>query len=181
MSPRRRLPSTRFYVWSFIVLLVAVRVIAATNWRERRTFEDAPLREASCEVVRVVSGNKLIVRQSHLPEPVTVRLLSTQAANEEQDGPSLAQQAMAFTRDFVTRGTVRLRLDQHRLDRQGNYLAYVEVADEQLNEALLDAGLARFIHFPGNSQAMDRRLGDAERAAKSAKLGIWSGSDVAAQ
>ncbi len=174
MSPRRRLPSPRFYVWSFIALLIAIRAIASSSSPEQRSFADAPLREGSCQVVDVLAGDTLLVRQEHLPEAVTVRLLSTQAAGIATDGQAIAEEATRFTREFVGAGDVQLRLDNHRLDRHGRYLVYVEVAGEQLNGALLAAGLARFVHFPGNSQAMDRRMSEAQRSAQNNQIGLWA-------
>lgn len=170
--PRRRLWSARTWVWLGIVTLVALRTFTAAPADGQRDFTVTPLQAGRCEVKRVLSGDTLVVTQPHLSDAVTLRLLSTQAISAEEN-PALAAEAKRFAEAFVARGEVTLRLDNHRLDSAGRYLAYVECGGEQLNEGLLAAGLARFYYFPGNSPSFDRRLQDAQASAQAAKLGIW--------
>jgi endonuclease YncB( thermonuclease family) len=171
--PRRRLPSPRFWFWLCIGALVVLRVLTLSRADGQRDFRVEPLREGFCRVVRVLSGNQLLVVQDERQGEVVVHLLSTQAPLPE-DEPALVDAARRFTESFVARGEVSLMLDNHRLDSAGRYLAYVECGDQQLNEALLSTGLARFFYFPGNSASMDRRLKHAEAAAREAKLGVWA-------
>jgi endonuclease YncB( thermonuclease family) len=142
--------------------------------RGQRDFTIAPVREGPCRVLRVLEGNTLLVVPDGQTREVTIKLLSAQAPQVDADGLALVVAARRFTAEFVARGPVDLRLDNHRLDAQGNYLAYVECGGAQLNEALVAAGLARFYFFPGNSASTDRRLQDAEEAAQAARLGIWN-------
>lgn len=171
--PRRRLPDATFWFWLGLGTLILVRAITYTSAAGVRDFSVSPLREGPCRVVRVISGNLLVVVQDETQGEVTVHLLSTQTPEAETDGQALVEAAQRFTEAFVARGDVQLGLDNHRLDSAGRYLAYVECKGEQLNEALLSAGLARFYYFPGNSPSMDRRLKDAEDAARLASRGIW--------
>ncbi|MFV1964654.1 MAG: thermonuclease family protein [Pirellulaceae bacterium] len=83
-------------------------------------------------------------------------------------------EASAFTRKFVARGPVHLRLDKRRQDRFGRFLAYVYVGDRMLNEELVRSGMARVSTFPGDSAPVTRKLRDAEREARAARRGIWS-------
>lgn len=171
--PRRRLWSARSWVWLCIAVLVALRVMTLSRAAGERDFSVSPLHEGACEVRRVLNGDTLLVFQGAEQGEVMLRLLSTQSIPAEEDA-ALAAQAKAFTERLVARGDVTLRLDNHRLDAHGRYLAYVDCAGESLNEHLIAAGLARFYYFPGNSPSTDRRLKDAEAAAQVAKVGIWS-------
>ena len=56
----------------------------------------------------------------------------------------------------------------------GQFLAYVRVDGELLNESLVRQGLARAAPYPGDSQARARRIEQAEGAARQSRLGIWS-------
>lgn len=172
MPPRRRLWSPRTWVWLGIATLIALRVLTFSRAEGQRIFTVSPVSEGPCPVVRVVSGDTLVVRQDPQPGEVVVRLLSTQVVPIEENA-ALAAAARQFAERFVARGVVTLRLDNHRLDTRGRYLAYVECQGEQLNEALLAAGLARYVYFPGNSASLDRRLQDAETAAQNVKAGVW--------
>lgn len=164
--PHRRLPPTSFWCWSLVALL-AVMNFAIPPWQAPRGFADAPLRAGPGVVVEILPDHTLLVRQPHLPRPVAVRLL-----NVEID-PAQNGDAAALVTDVVVNAQATISLDNHRLDRDGNYLAYVTAEGQQLNEALLRAGLARFVYVPGNSESMQRRLKNAEEAAKQGRRGLW--------
>jgi endonuclease YncB( thermonuclease family) len=155
----------------FIGILAVLRLLASSNLRGQRGLDAPPLRDGDCRVVQVLSSDKLLVRQPHLSTDVRVRLLGAHSTSEE-DG-ELADSARQWTRGFVAGRQVTLQFDNHRLDRDGCYLAYVWADGEQLNSALLAAGLARYDYVPGNSAAMDRSLRQAEAAARQARAGIW--------
>jgi endonuclease YncB( thermonuclease family) len=168
--PRRKLPSTRFWFWTGVATLVVLRVLTYSHASNQRDFSVPPLRNGPCRVVRVLSGNQIVIVQDEAQGEAIVRLLSTQTPPE---GHPLFDQAKRFTAAFLDGDSVQLKLDNHRLDSEGRYLAYVECDGEQLNEALLSVGLATFYDFPGNSASVDRRLKDAEAFARSEKLGLW--------
>jgi endonuclease YncB( thermonuclease family) len=169
---RLRLPPNRWWFWIGVAVLVLLRVITYSPARGQRDFAVEPIREGPCQVMRVISGDTLIVVQDETRGEITIKLLSTQAP-QQKDGVAFAEEAKQFTETFLSRGKAQLKLDNHRLDSHGRYLAYVECDGQQLNQALLSAGLARFYYFPGNSASMDRRLKEAEEAARAAELGLW--------
>lgn len=171
-GPRRRLLSPRSWVWLGIGTLVLLRVLTLSRAEGQRSFTVEPLVAGPCRVVRVVSGDTLVVVQPPRAGEVVIRLLSTQAIAPGED-TALAESAARFAREFVADREVSLRLDNHRLDARGRYLAYVEAEGLQLNEQLIAAGLARYVDFPGNSASVERRLRDAEASAKSNRLGCW--------
>jgi hypothetical protein len=74
-----------------------------------------------------------------------------------------AEQALRFTRRFVTGGTVRLRLDRRQQRADDTFLAYVYVGDRCLNAELVRQGLARPDTHPADSGEMVRLI---ERAAE---------------
>ena len=85
-----------------------------------------------------------------------------------------ALEATQFTREFVAGGRVWLRFDRRRVDKYQRRLAYVLVQDQLLNEALLRAGLARTMIYPGDSETIARRLRAAEQAARQNRRGVWA-------
>lgn len=171
--PRRRLPSPRCWFWLGVGTLVALRVLTLSRADGQRDFSVPPLREGPCRVVRVISGDTLMVMQDEQQGEVLLRLLGVEAADAARDGQPLATEAHRLTKAFVGRGETRLVLDKHRLDERGRYLAYVQCRGESLNEALLLAGLARFKPTPGHSASMQRRLKEAEEAAQASRVGLW--------
>ena len=171
--PRRRLFPWQFWAWTFAVYVAILRTLAASPAVTERRFEVPSLAPGPCQVVEVTSGDTFVVRPKGSDEDVVARLLSTQAATAEQDGADRAVEAQKFARDFLAGRAVQLRLDNHRLDSRGRYLAYLEADGELLNLALIEAGLARFYFFPGNSASTDRRLSNAQEAARIARRGLW--------
>ncbi len=138
-----------------------------------RTIEPAPLAEGIYRVQRVVDGDTLIVA----PHTI-VRLIGVDApetVKPEHPIEPWGPEASAFTRGFVSGGTVRLTFDRERLDRFGRRLAYVWVDEAMLNEELLRRGLARYESHFHYSEAMKRRFRQAQREAQSEHVGIWSG------
>ena len=84
--------------------------------------------------------------------------------------------ATAFTREFVSGGSVRLEFDGEPRDKYGRILAYVWVGNRMLNEELVRAGLARAeMQYP-YSAAAKARFRRVEAEARSAGRGLWSGS-----
>jgi len=169
-----------------LILLVAALVIVILarvgyDWLFRE--DSAPLTAGPCEVVRVVDGDTIIVRQQSQPpdrprvREARVRLLGIDTpetvkpnAPVEPWGP----EATEFTKRLTAEGNVRLELDKRRIDRYGRSLAYVYVGDRLLNEELVRAGLARVSVYPGDSATIERRLRAAEAEARKAERGIWS-------
>lgn len=155
------------------------------------------LQAGPCEIVRVVDGDTLVVRQSQVPldlhggsrisdkraEQFRVRLLGVdtpETVKEDSPVEAWGPEATAFTREFVRRGKASIELDKRRTDRFGRSLAYVYVGEELLNVELVRAGLARVSHYPGDSMAKLRLLREAEAEARYAERGIWNERAAAA-
>jgi micrococcal nuclease len=164
--------------------LLALRVGYDRWWSDSVSAPRASLDEGLYAVVRVVDGDTLIVRPASAPATgrtssaqFPVRLLGIdcpETVHPEMPVQPWGPEAAAFTRTFVSGGSVRLQFDKRRIDRYGRYLAYVLAGEQMLNEALVAAGLARVEIYPGDSQSIERRLRAAEQQAREAGCGIWS-------
>jgi endonuclease YncB( thermonuclease family) len=157
---------------SAALVAVAIALVAA-RWRATATSSDADLPEGRYEVVAVQRADVI-----ELANRVEVRLLGVAATGDPNSPQSTASRtersarALAFTRDFVAGGDVRLQFDRTRVDSADRYLAYVWVdgprGERLLNEELLRAGLAD--PSPASlalcSSSMKRRLTRAAEAAK---------------
>ncbi|WP_425615050.1 thermonuclease family protein [Anatilimnocola sp. NA78] len=178
-------------------LIITAAVIAAVSWYLfRQTTEPRNLlaafsqatavaREGSCEVLAVIDGDTLLVKQpanEKLPEFIgKVRLLGINTPETVKRGESpqaFGQAATDFTQRRVDQGGVTLELDKRRVDRYGRFLAYVYVGNRLLNEELVVAGLARVHTYPGDSMTINRQLLRAQDEAKRERRGIWQEQDV---
>jgi len=186
-----------------LLALFALFIFARTGWQyldvdlpadeanETAATEHGGLVAGPCEVVRVVDGDTIILRQSAVAESLKepqhrqaqtaaqyrVRLLGIDTPETVKEGTGIqawGPEATVFTRDFLQRGLLRVELDKRRIDRFGRSLAYVYVGDELLNAEIVRAGLARVSAYPGDSLAILKLLRQAEAEAREARRGIWS-------
>ena len=173
------------YGLAILLLLLAARFVYSLLTPNYRADADPPLHEGLCEIVKVLDGVTLLIRQQPLPDArsktgrtIKVRLLSVTIPDDRSDEPgnSAGNQsaALAFTTDFLSSAEPRIELDRRIVDLDGAGLVYVFVDDISLNESLIRAGLARVDIYPGDSRRLENRLRKAEEAARVEKLGIWS-------
>jgi micrococcal nuclease len=195
----RRWPPLHYALLAIVALFIGGRVaydrLSTTSVENERypapPAEGGLLVAGSCEVIRVVDGDTLIVRQGGMSkqgpagnggtragdQAIRVRLLGIDTPETVKEGTPVEQwgpEATEFTRRFLRRGEARLELDKRRLDRFGRSLAYLYVGEEMLNVEIVRAGLARVSHYPGDSMAMLRLLRTAESAARAERRGLWS-------
>lgn len=90
------------------------------------------------------------------------------------DAEPLGSEAKAFVEAFVAGHALRLYYDANPKDRYGRHLAHV-VRDDGvwLQQALLEAGLARVYSLPDNRKRIAQLLA-FEATARNAKRGIWA-------
>ncbi len=179
----RRRPRRTWLAAAILAGLVLARW-GGDRWRDvPHPVREPPLPEGTYEVIRVVDGDTLVVRRPRAAGPgrvreIRVRLLGIdcpESAKPDHPVEPWSLEAAEFTKRFVAGRTVRLRFDKRRLDQYDRYLAYVFVGDRMLNEELVRAGLAFVSTFPGDSDAMTRRLRAAETEAREQSRGVWSG------
>lgn len=81
-----------------------------------------------------------------------------------------AREATTFTRNFCLNQTLQFEADGEALDRYGRLLFVVKKGEENLNLALVQAGLAW--HYKAYSS--DETYARAENEAREAKRGLWA-------
>jgi micrococcal nuclease len=169
-------PRRRFRRPPYRTLIVVVGLIALAVARYfAGPLEPSPANlpsEGLYHVVRVVDGDTLIV-EPHL----TVRLIGVntpETVKPEHPVEPWGPEASEFTREFLASGIAQLQFDRERVDQYGRYLAYVWVDGRMLNEELVRAGLGRYEPQYRYSEAIKRRLREAQRQAQRQGLGIWS-------
>lgn len=158
-----------------ILGIIALLVIAARliNQSTKDTPADTPLGEGPYRVERVVDGDTLL-----LEDRTRVRLIGVNTPEMTTDSGApepWAVEATEFTEAFVANRDIRLQFDRERLDQYDRTLAYVWVEDAMLNEALVEAGLARVPKHYRYASSVRRRFEQLQDEARAAKRGIWSG------
>jgi endonuclease YncB( thermonuclease family) len=178
----RRRPSLAALLGLALIALVVGRWLLNSYLRSTPPESDAALVEGPCEVVRVLEGPMLLVRQKspHAETTVTrrVRLIGIETQANRSADLSESPSAERFLEDAIDGREVRLQFDKRRVDREHNWLAYVYAGETLLNERLLEEGLARLHEYPGDSASIAKRLRGAEAKAKAAGRGLWSGQLV---
>jgi len=174
--------SLRRLVSLLLILYVAARVVlvlaAGRESPDRRPLlrEDRVYRS-----VRVIDGDTLLLAAADdvSAGALRVRLLGVDTPETVAPGRPAepwGEVAAAFTRRFVANQELRVRLDKRRVDRYGRRLAHVFLPDgRSLGEELARHGLARASSFPGDNPSLSRVIQRAEKEARVAGLGIWSG------
>ncbi|HTU25876.1 MAG TPA: thermonuclease family protein [Pirellulales bacterium] len=179
MSRRFQPPRRAGYAWLIVVIVVGLlRYWGDPHIPDPHAPGPQPPGHATVpagehHVVRTVDGDTLLVDRH-----TRLRLIGVNAPETvKPDWPvePWGPEASAFTKQFVSGGSVRLEFDDERIDEYGRELAYVYVGDRMLNEELLLRGLARWEKNYHYSPAMKRRFQAAQDEARRKHVGIWSG------
>lgn len=169
--PRRRFRRPPYRALIVAALLIALAVACYFAGPLEPSPANLPS-EGLYHVVRVVDGDTLIVEPQ-----LTVRLIGVntpETVKPEHPVEPWGPEASEFAREFLAGGTVELKFDRERVDQYGRFLAYVWVRGRMLNEELVRAGLGRYEPQYHYSEAIKRRLREAQRQAQREGLGIWS-------
>jgi endonuclease YncB( thermonuclease family) len=126
-----------------------------------------------CEIVRVIDGRTLVVRQPPAANDAAsahffqVRLLGL------DDPGTYAAEAQNALRQVAPPGPAFLELDKRRATTDGCWLAHLYVQQRLLAGQLLRAGWGRYEPYSGDSFDAARVLKEAQADARRGKLGIW--------
>lgn len=174
---RRRPPH-----WVTIAIVAIVVIggrVAHLYFSAADTAPDA-LPEGEYKVERAVDGDTIIViaagrrRYVRLIGIDTPEVFDPRGTGKPLEPPeAFAEEASAFTKQFISGGRVRLQFGRNRLDKFDRLRAFVYVGDELLNEEIVRAGLARVDSRPGDASPQIRRMEKAQREAQDAQRGIW--------
>lgn len=174
----RRRPPTVALLGAALIVVGGARLAYLHYFPQGGSESDALLHEGACEIVKVIDGQTLLVRQEEAATVGTegrktvtrqVRLIGI-----ETDDPHAAE----FVTSLTAEKECRLKFDKRRIDRQQHLLAYVYAGDSLINERLVDEGLARVMEYPGDSASIAKRLRGAESKAKAAKRGLWAADNL---
>ena len=149
---KRRLEAAGVAAWCVALALTGVQSAAAET--------------LTGVVIAVHDGDTISVRTGSAT--VRVRLAAIDCPEYRQPFSARAKQ---FTSRLVFRKTVEVRV--RGADQYDRVLGRVFVDGADVNEAIVRAGFAWHYEIgPG-----DRRLADAEKAARAARAGLWAGRD----
>mgnify|MGYP002622540439 CR=1 FL=1 len=164
--------------------MLLIILIAARLWRDEQpphtTTQSPPptTTEVSgdsvrARVQRVVDGDTLLLVGGE-----RVRLIgidTPESVKPDTPPEPFGREASAFTKKLAEGQEVRLEFDRHREDQYGRTLAFVYIGELLLNEEIVRQGYSRAetrFHFRSDFQ---KRFLAAEREARDARRGIWSG------
>jgi micrococcal nuclease len=160
-----------------VVAVALVLVLASPRGGSRPRLQPAAtVAEANATVVRAVDGDTVVVQLRGTTESVRLIGVDTpETVDERKPVQCYGHEASERTAELLPAGTpVRLERDAEARDQYGRLLAYVYRAGDGLfvNLSLVRDGFGTVLSIAPNTTFVGP-LRDAERAAKSAGLGLW--------
>lgn len=161
-----------------LLTLAAILLVLVFLWQHGRTTaehqaseEEAPADTGSID--RVIDGDTVDVLVDGKLQ--RVRLLNIDTPETRDPIECLGAEATEFTRDLLPSGSeVSLSYDVERTDQYGRTLATVTTRSGiEVNEALVEAGLAVAIVVGKNDRNYDRMLA-AEARAEQGRVGLFA-------
>jgi micrococcal nuclease len=150
------------------ILVSALIIITAILLSFGQNLKELPFSGEGREfanVVRVIDGDTFVLEGES-----RVRLI---CIDTPERGEFYYEEATRYLESLALNKEVRLEKDVSETDRYGRLLRYVYIDDIFINEALVRGGYAQVYRFPPDTKYCDL-FQEAEKAAKSEKLGIWS-------
>ena len=145
-------------IWRHLVLLILPLIAGLVLFAPASAGEFARVKQVyDGDTIRLEDGRKvryLGVNTPEFQEPFYLK-------------------AKRFNESLVLGREIRLEVDQERADTYGRLLAYVYVADQMVNAALVQQGLAHAF-FIGPNRKHNAQFVRLQNEAKQHRLGIWS-------
>lgn len=155
-----RRPSRR--IWAAVVFgLGAVAFACEAN-------EAASCGPTSALAARVIDGDTM-----QLAGGETVRYLMLDAPEWGPPAECYASESTAFLREAVEGRMVALSYDRQCTDDYGRLLAYVTVAERDVNATLVERGYACVLQIPPNGRARADELTALQASARTRGQGLW--------
>jgi micrococcal nuclease len=123
----------------------------------------------SAVVARVIDGDTV-----ELDSGERVRYLMVDTPESTTTLECFGEESASFNRQAVEGKAVTLRYDAECEDRFGRLLAYVSVADREINTLLVERGYACVLHIPPNGADRLAEFSDLEDLARALGRGLWS-------
>lgn len=166
---------------SLCALLAAIAVAGCDPLRDGVSDAAPPVSLPPCEwarTVRVIDGDTIVVRIADVEDKVRyIGVDAPEIAHPTRGVEPFGAEASAANRTLVEGRRVCLESDITDRDRFGRLLRYIWLEDGTLvNEALLARGLAQVVTYPPDVKYVESRYLPAQRAAREAGLGLWSGA-----
>jgi micrococcal nuclease len=127
----------------------------------------------SAIVTRIIDGDTVELDSGATIRYLMVNTPETTGGKNECYG----QNAVTFNRDLVLDKQVELVYDDECTDRFGRTLAYVSVGGAEVNTLMIERGYGCLLHIPPNGDDRADEFEALERAAKTAKRGLWGACD----
>jgi endonuclease YncB( thermonuclease family) len=145
-------------IWRHLVLLILSLIAGPVLFASASAGEFARVKQVyDGDTIRLEDGRK-------------VRYLGVNAPEFQEP---FYLKAKRFNESLVLGREIRLEFDEEMADTYGRLLAYVYVADQMVNAALVEQGLAHAF-FIGPNQKHNAQLLRLQNEAKRRRLGIWS-------
>lgn len=123
------------------------------------------------EIAAIIDGDTILLKDERF-----VRLIGINAPELNKDKPPaepLAKEAKEVLGEIIGKSTtLKLAFDGQRRDRYQRLLAHAFTEDRNIQQALLERGLASHIFFPPNKR-FQKCYADAEKQARENNTGIW--------
>ncbi|TQR15819.1 thermonuclease family protein [Psychrobacillus lasiicapitis] len=135
-----------------------------------QTKETSPV-----EVIDVIDGDTIKVKYNGKVETIRYLLIDTPELHHQTLGKQpYGEEAKSRNKQLLESGDVTIEFDAgDRLDDYNRMLAYIYVDGVNVQETLLEEGLARVAYvFPPNTKYIDV-FEQAEERGKNEKLGVW--------
>jgi micrococcal nuclease len=165
-----RWPGLGMCLLAALVVGFLVRVVWTDN--DRQPSEPLPhelLAAGPCEVLHIVDGHTLVVRQETSRDTFSVRLLGVALPASNTDRQAAAEELARL----VPPGAALVELDKRRLADDGTWLAYLYAGQSLVNAEMLRTGFATHDVYPGDSLSIAQTLKAAQSEARSRGRGIW--------
>lgn len=132
-------------------------------------------------LVKTIDGDTIKIKYEGKEQNVRYLLVDTPETSHPQLGKQpFGEQAKERNRALVNSGKLSIEFDVgQRVDKYGRLLAYVYVDGVNINEKLVEEGLARVGYvYPPNTRHLTK-FEEAQKRAKAKRIGIWSIEDYA--
>lgn len=151
-----------------VVAAVAVGIVGYCGYALFISKDQTPahdLQTMSADVKRVISGNKFKID----PEGHVV-LAGVRAPYKNEP---LADESTQRLRELLDDEKVRLRFDEEKKDKDGQWIAYAFADGECVNERLVRDGMA-YARLKRTERRFARELLDAQGEARREHRGLWA-------